>query len=140
MIKKKVFIIILVIISFLVFIYFIQSSNQVKFVVRDIHMDFKGVVIKKYSVRKGVEPTYLKVKTESNEIDIIPSYEIVDFANVGDSIVKLKDENICYVIKRIGGKRKFFYTDISMEQRNNNKFPKEWKNKWMESSAWDTLN
>jgi len=132
--NKKTITAFLLTISLLIFIYLIQSSNGVKFVIRDIHANFKGKIINKYTVRKGISPTHLKVKTMDSEIEINPSYIIVDYANIGDSIIKPKDDNVCIIIKSNGVRKKFFYTGITKEQREDSKFPKEWKNKWMESN------
>ncbi|MDN3707101.1 hypothetical protein QW060_08130 [Myroides ceti] len=65
--------------------------------------------------------------------------EIMDYISVGDSLIKIKDENICYVKKPNGDKKEFYYIRIPLKNRNHWTFPKEWKDKWMESSAWDTL-
>ena len=70
---------------------------------------------------------------------IMNRQRIMNYINVGDSLIKIKDENICYVKKPNGEKKQFYYTRISMKDRSHWTFPKEWKNKWMESSAWDTL-
>lgn len=137
MINKKNIIAFLITISFFVFVYFLQSSTGVKFVIRDIHIGFTGTITDKYTVRKGVEPTHLKIKTEKGEIEINPSYYIVDYASIGDSIIKPKDDNVCYIIKPNGVRKQFFYTGITKKQREDSKFPEEWKNKWMKSDDFE---
>lgn len=114
---------------------FIQCSNDVKFVVQDIESTFSGTIVEKYSVREGVGATFLKIKTSNNFIEINPSFLIVDYCQIGDSIIKLKNENICYIIKKNGVKKKFYYVSISLKQRENSNFPIKWKNKWMGSTT-----
>ena len=132
--KSKVLMKIVIALSLLLFFYILSSSNQVKFVVRDIQMEFKGVIVDKYTVREGVYPTFLKVSANEKNLDINPSFQILHFADVGDSIIKIKDENICYVIKKNGMSKKFFYVSISRSQRDDKNFPEQWKDKWMEST------
>lgn len=132
--KNKVLMKIVLAIALLLFFYILMPSNQVKFVVRDIQMDFKGVIVDKYTVREGVYPTFLEVRANEKNIDINPSFQILHFADIGDSIIKIKDENICYVVKTNGMRKKFFYVSISRSQRDDKKFPKEWKDKWMGST------
>ena len=33
----------------------------------------------------------------------------------------------------------YYYVRIPRKKRNHWKFPEEWKDKWLESIAWDTL-
>lgn len=56
---------------------------------------------------------------------------------MGDSIIKVKDENLCYIRKSNGQSKVFYYVRVSMKTRKHWTFPKEWKDKWMESSDWD---
>lgn len=128
---KKVLIKVITAISLLLFFYMLNSSNQIKFVVKDIQMNFNGVIVDKYTVREGVYPTFLKVRTDNDIIDISPSFKILYFAEIGDSIIKVKDENICYIINKNGVRKTFFYVTISKSQRDDKNFPQEWKNKWM---------
>lgn len=65
--------------------------------------------------------------------------ELLNYIAVGDSIIKIRDENICYVKKPNGETKAFYYVRIPREKRNHWTFPEEWKDKWLESSAWDTL-
>lgn len=124
------------VLSLLLLFYILKPSNQVKFVIHDIQKEFRGLIIDKYTVREGVYSTFLKVNINEGKeyIDINPSFKILHYSDVGDSIIKLKDENICYVLKKNGVKKKFSYVSISQSQRNDKNFPEQWKDKWMEST------
>ena len=104
--------------------------------IQDIQKEFRGLIIEKYTVRVGVYLTFLKVNIKEGKeyIDINPSFKILHYSDVGDSIIKLKDENTCYVVKKNGEKKKFSYVSISQSQRDDKEFPEKWKDKWMEST------
>lgn len=129
--RKKTLINVVVGICIFLFFYILNSSNPVKFVIQDINKGFKGVIVDKYTVRQGVYPTFLKVRSQNEILDISPSSQIMHFAEIGDSIIKVKGENICYIIKGNDISKEFFYVSISKEQRENKSFPSQWKNKWM---------
>lgn len=113
------------------------SNNLIK----EISIGYKSIIINIYNPREWVRnPNYIKVRKENNEeIDVYPTEELLKYITIGDSLIKIKDENICYVKKPNGEKKQFYYTRISMKDRSHWTFPKKWKNKWMESSAWSTL-
>lgn len=113
------------------------SNNLMK----EIGMGYRSIIVSIYNPRECVkDPNYMKVrKTNDEEMDVYLTEELLKYITVGDSLIKIKDENICYVKKPNGEKKQFYYTRISMKDRSHWTFPKEWKNKWMESSAWDTL-
>lgn len=134
------------IILFLLSLYFvfflfskIGENSNVKILVQKIENEYSGVIINKYNPREWMdELTAIEVRNSNGEIEDFPMRsEIMDYIEVGDKIIKLKDENICYIIKPTGEQKKFFYVRISMNARNHRTFPKEWKNKWLESSEWD---
>ncbi len=65
---------------------------------------------------------------------------MIDNTSIGDSIIKVKSENLVYIKKPDSSISEFFFTRIPMKNRMNLYFPTEWKNKWMESSVFDTIN
>ena len=115
---------------------FSQLGN-VKLKVEKIKSEFKGKIVRIYATKKTI-PTHLKVDlTNGKIIDISPNQYLVNEADVGDSLIKPKNENRIYLIKKNKKKLAFFFTKISYETRNNKNFPIEWKYKWLESSEWD---
>lgn len=114
----------------------IGRENGVKLTIKKINEEYKGVVIDKYAVR-DTPPTHLKIRVSDYDIDICPNKEITKEVIIGDSIIKPKNENIIYLIKPDGTRKQFYYIKLSFKTRNSDFFPKEWKNKWLESSEFD---
>lgn len=112
----------------------LSHESSKKRIVSRIKSKYEGVIVEKYSTR-DTPPTHIKIKTSENDIiSISPNESIVDYVEIGDSIFKIKNENIA-IIKRNGTKNtSFFYIKIPNAIRNDKDFPKEWKNKWMEST------
>lgn len=118
---------------------FSQLGN-VKLKVEKIKSEFRGKIVRIYATKKTI-PTHLEVLvTNGKIINISPNEYLVNSAEVGDYLIKPKNENQIYLIKSNKKKLTFFYTKLSYETRNNKNFPIEWKNKWLESSQWDTKN
>lgn len=113
-----------------------SKSGNIKLKVEKIKSEFQGRIVEIYAPKKTL-PTHLKVLLSNGKIiSISPNQQLVTVADVGDYVMKPKNENIIYLIKN-NKKLTFFYTKISYETRNSNYFPIEWKNKWPESSEWD---
>lgn len=138
----KFYIIFLGIIAFIVLIgSVIREVNYSSLIKRDIKESFKAIVVDIYNPREWIkQPNYVKIRTKNKKhLDVYLTNELLNYISIGDSLIKIKDENICYVKKPNGEQKQFYYTRISMKARSHWTFPKEWKDKWMESSAWDTL-
>tara|TARA_R110000751_G_C13517550_1_gene452370 strand:- start:119 stop:538 length:420 start_codon:yes stop_codon:yes gene_type:complete len=137
---KKVLISISIIILFGLFIYFIKTyisiPSGIQLKIDQIATGYEGIISDKFSVR-NTKPTHLKIKTATGFIEISPYQKIVDLAQIGDSLIKPENQNFVYLKKRNGQVLEIFYTKLSLETRNHKSFPKEWKEKWMESSEWD---
>jgi hypothetical protein len=136
---KKIIILILILIPIIVVFVFpiIEARRNVTINVERIKESYKGVIVEKYSVR-DTPPTHLKIKVAGDKyIKVIPYQKIVEQGHIGDSIIKPKNENFVYLIDSNGVANQIFYTKISYETRKSKHFPKDWKNKWMESSEWD---
>lgn len=113
-----------------------SKSANIKLKIEKIKSEFQGRIVEIYATKKTL-PTHLKVLLSSGKIiSISPNQQLVAKADVGDYLIKPKNENRIYLIKN-NKKLTFFYTKISYETRNSNNFPIEWKNKWPESSEWD---
>lgn len=114
-----------------------SEFRDLQMTVDEINSEFSGVVIQKYSLRK-TRPTCLRLQTIKNKtIEICPDDQVVEYAQTGDSIIKLKGENVVYVIDKNGRKTELFYVRISNKDRENKNFPEHWRDKWMDSSVWD---
>ena len=112
------------------------STAAIDRIVEEINHDYRGVITRKYSTRKNIEPTFLTIRDQKNLFwEISPNYEVVLNANIGDSITKVAGQNLVTLKKASGEKLEFYYTRISDIQREHSKFPKEWKDKWPEASA-----
>ena len=125
---------------FALIVYAVQEVNHSSLIKRFIADEYEAIVTGKFNPKKWADkPTQVKIKT-TNTIKGIPiPSEIMDYIEVGDSLIKIKDENLVYVVKPSGERKSFYYKRISMKTRNHWTFPKEWRDKWMESSAWDTI-
>ncbi|ARV13348.1 hypothetical protein BTO09_13805 [Gilvibacter sp. SZ-19] len=106
--------------------------------IENINSEFKGIVIEKFSYRQNDSPTHLKINSLDSIFEIVPYH--IGFINVGDSIIKPKAENLIIIKKGDSIELRKYYIRISNEVRNSDDFPKEWKEKWLESSTWDTIN
>tara|TARA_R110002049_G_scaffold2052_5_gene14797 strand:- start:78 stop:497 length:420 start_codon:yes stop_codon:yes gene_type:complete len=137
---KKALLSILVIVLFFLLVYFIKANvsvpSGIQIKINEISSEYKGVVSDKFAVR-NTNPTHLKIITKTDIIEITPYQKIVDLAEIGDSLIKPANQNIAYLKKQNGQMHEIFYTKLSLKTRNHKSFPKEWKEKWMESSAWD---
>jgi|SRR5690606_597095 len=130
----------IVVVIFLV-VSVIREMNFNSLIKRDIKDEYTAVVVEKYNRRKSMDVmTSILIKREDGiEVGFPLRSEIINYISLGDSLIKIKNENICYVKKPSGEVQEFYYVRIPKANRNHWTFPKEWKNKWMESSAWDTL-
>ena len=140
--KLKPYLIFFCIVAFIVLmVNIIKEVSYNSLIKKAIEDSYKSTIIDIYNPREWIkEPNYMKVLKDNNEVlDVYLTEELIKYISVGDSLIKIKDENICYVKKPNGDKKEFYYIRIPLENRNHWTFPKEWKNKWMESSAWDTI-
>lgn len=139
--KKKFILFISSVLILGLLLYIISEVNYNNLIKKDIKDDFRSIIIDIYNPREWIkEPNYMKVRKNNGDLqEIYLTEDLLNYIHVGDSLIKVKDKNVCYVKKPNGEKREFYYTKIPMENRNHWTFPKEWRNKWMESSKWDTL-
>lgn len=115
----------------------LSDRSEVRHKIEMISNGYNGIIIKKYSVRKNL-PTHLSIEVTDGEIlNVSPSDKLLDVSKIGDSIIKPQNENFVYLIKKNGIRVKIYYTRLSYDNRKSKYFPKEWRNKWIESSYWD---
>jgi|GEM_PF-1844966 len=124
--------------AWLVFINIIIADGrrlEIVRIVENINHEYVGVVTRKYSVRKGVKPTFLEIKDQNGKFwNISPNYVATENISVGDSIVKIRGENLIRVKTTNGTTYQFIYELISKSQRNHPAFPDEWSDKWPEAT------
>lgn len=115
--------------SFLFWI--VDVGRRTDLYINEIKNGYTGVVVDKAMQRT----TILKIKTDSGE-DIkagILCYELIDSVEVGDRIEKVANENYV-LLKKKSGVLKLPYLYISEKIRADKRWPKEWKDKWPEST------
>ena len=132
---------ILISILFLMLLYKISENiDDTKFLKKDIASEFKGVLVDKYETNRA---SVLILNFENGErfkvLSQSMNMELFNNINLGDTLYKVKNEYYCFMIKNDTIIKKYYYVRISNETRNSKNFPIEWKNKWLESSAWDTI-
>ena len=131
---------ILISILFLMLLYKISENiDDTKFLKKDIASEFKGVLVDKYETNRASVLILNFENGDKHEIITVLNDEIFDRIEIGDTLNRIKNENSCFIINKEGLKKKYYYVRISNETRNSKNFPIEWKNKWLESSAWDTI-
>ena len=109
------------------------TSNRL--IMKEIEKEFSGIIIDKYSPRENTLPMVLKIKNQNTVHDILFSKGVMNISSIGDSIYKQSNDNYVYIIKSNGKIYKKCFQKITNERRNSKLFPKEWKNKWL-----DTIN
>ena len=113
-------------------IWFVNTNlTYGKFTIEEIRREYKGEIIDIYSSRKNVTPTFLEIKTKNDIIDVSVNNNVIDYSSIGDSIFKIKNENIITVKNKMMEEKSFYLFQISEKLRNHRNFPKEWKKKWM---------
>lgn len=116
---------------------YVTEPRDLEATISDINAGFKGVIVRKYSLRNTL-PTCMTVQMENGKsIEICPDDELVTSSKIRDTIIKPKGENYVYIVNNEGKCVKYFYVRISNEDRKNKNFPQSWRNKWMDSSLWD---
>lgn len=124
---------------FALFMFAVQEVNHSSLIKEFITEEYSGVVKEKYNPRESMKVmTHVKINYQKDKIiGRTISSDAMDYIELGDSLIKVKDENLIYVVKPDGERKSFYYKRISMKTRNHWTFPKEWQDKWLESSAWD---
>jgi hypothetical protein len=117
----------------LLFMIGLYTGNSPEFTIDKIRSKFNGVVSNIFFDR-----TYhYSVSLNDGTIKDI-AYVTGDFlcsVEIGDSIDKIENENYVYVYKFNNRKKiKVLYTIITDREREDFRWPEEWKNKWIGSS------
>ncbi len=129
--KRIIVAIITVILVLLLINLMVDNFTYGKFVVKQIESGFKGEITDIFSSGDMVEPTFLRIRTSTSDLELSVGQDILKFSSIGDSIIKLENENILSIKKRDGHEKSFYLYEISDELRNHRNFPKKWKDKWV---------
>lgn len=110
----------------------LSEYSKVNRLINRIEQPFRGIIAEKYSVRGIKKVTHLRIiTTEQKVIEVSPQREVIENSQVGDSIIKLVNENTVYIKTGDSIKSKFNYLRISNDVRKSRFFPDEWKEKWL---------
>lgn len=112
-------------------IWIVDFGRRPDIYIDEIRKGYKGVVADKFVKRT----TILKIKTDSDElVEVgILCNELKDIAEVGDRIEKVPNENYV-LLEKDSSVLKLSYIYISEKVRADRRWPKEWKDKWPEST------
>jgi len=112
-------------------IWIIDVGKRPDLYIKEIQAGYKGIITEKFLRRT----TILKIKIENGEeLEVgILCDQLKNSACVGDRIEKIPNEN--YVLLRKGANvLKLPYIYIDRKVRTDRRWPKEWKDKWLEST------
>lgn len=127
------------VILFMCFVIFqiYMTTSPIK-IVNSIKKGYKGIVIsKKQIAQRNSHSIIVFCKENNNTVNEIFRQELDSIVEVGDYIIKPKNDNYLFLIKPNMKKQKFIYTYISKENREDFRWPKEWKSKWIEAKKPD---
>jgi hypothetical protein len=112
-------------------IWMLDFGKRPDIYVDEIRKGYEGVIVDKFLKRT----TILKIKTSSSEIIEVGILcnEVKDSAEVGDRIEKPPNENYV-LLRKDSSVLKLPYIYISQKVRSDRRWPKEWKDKWPEST------
>lgn len=109
-----------------------KSFNRL---IENIKNERKGIVTSTFSPRENMEPTHFVINSTDT---IIPTNSsVMDELNKGDKILKNSSDNIIKVFKADTLFRQTWMYKIPQKYREDERFPEEWKSKWMESTVKD---
>ena len=112
-------------------IVYIHQSSYGEFTINEIRREYKGVIVQIYSSKSDISPTFIKIRDSSSRFqDLSVLEDVINYVELGDSLIKPKNENVL-MIKRNGKTKTFFYSIISEKLRKHRKFPDEWRDKWL---------
>jgi len=108
---------------------YIKSRDRL---IKSINTEYSGIVIEKFSPRKNMESTHFALNTGDT---ICPTNSIVmEILNIGDSIRKDSGDNYISIYSKEGELKKTWLMKIPSKYREDDRFPVQWKGKWMEAS------
>jgi len=132
-----------IILTGLVVVFIIWSTvmeyvYSTKWLVKSIHDEYNGIIVDTFSTNRSF---IFKVLINTKDTVVISSSTLTnEFYNsigINKFIIKSKNENFVFIGNTEKDMTKVFYEKISHSDRENLFFPKEWKEKWIESSKWE---
>jgi hypothetical protein len=113
------------------FLALVISMNNPSHHVQEIKDGYNGVLTRKYFLKAN----HFVIKTSRGEVDVsLVTKQFEENVEVGDSIIKIPDENYCLIGRRDKPRIRVFYIFIPQSIRSDFRWPEKWKDKWMESS------
>lgn len=131
--KKPLIIVVFVGLFFIFFRRTSEHYGSISLLKETIHQEYRAIIIEKFNPREWMEENIaIRVHNNYNLTDeIILRDEILDYIHPGDSIIKIKDENLVIIKKPGGEKRLFILKQISDKMRSRSNFPEAWKDRWV---------
>jgi hypothetical protein len=129
---KKIFVFMLLLGSFMVFVFWVSTLGTDPWrYINEIETGYYGTVIEIYQDRT----INLKIRTDNNKLIDVGGLcsDFVFNVSVNDTIEKIANENYVFII-RGDEKIKKPYLYIHKRIRSSKKWPKDWKEKWPEST------
>ncbi|MDE1206388.1 hypothetical protein LCI24_06210 [Tenacibaculum sp. LAR 2:5] len=100
--------------------------------IRNIKVEQKGKVVGVFAPRKEMKPTHFYITTGDT---IVPSNsEVMLYIKIGDSIEKNKLDNNISIFRNDSLLKKTWIYKIPQKYREDTRFPKEWKDKWLDAT------
>lgn len=107
-------------------------ERKTKDTVTAIRSEYTGIVIDKYLDANAI--ICFKLKTpDSGNIYVSVTNTLAFNTQVGDTLVKQKNDNYVLVKRQTGDSLWVLYTPIYSDVREHELFPKEWKDKWLDA-------
>lgn len=104
--------------------------------IENIEKPFNGIVIDTFSYRKNLRAT--DIVLNSGDTIFPTNGQVMKVIQIGDSIYKKKSDNYLYIYSRNNNQiEKLWFLKIPQKYRDDERFPEEWRTKWMESTVKD---
>lgn len=100
---------------------------------RNIRSEFKGVIVDS-AFNKTPKFTILHADSTLSIVEGASDRAFYKEWELGDTLIKYKDDVYCYLHRPNGFKKKYLYVLILDRERAHFLWPKEWVNKWPEAS------
>lgn len=100
---------------------------------KNIERKLEGKITNVFAPRDNMNYTHFVLN--KNDTIIPTNSKIMDYIKVGDFVIKKSFENEILIMKNDSIFKIFWLYKIPKEYREDNRFPKEWKNKWLRSTV-----
>ncbi|MDB5258723.1 MAG: hypothetical protein JWM14_3418 [Chitinophagaceae bacterium] len=120
-------------ITLVVFLWITKGKFNVNQYIRDIRSGYAGKIVDIYEAKTMILKIQINESDEYKEEGML-SNKLLSLAHVGDSIFKIPNENYVIIKNARGECHQVPFLYISSKIRNSRYWPKDWKDKWLESS------